>query len=240
MGSHVFLLVRHRKYELGRTAAYPWLRAADYVSHRGSRPIAIAWRLRKLMPDDFFRKAKLAAGWQADRAQGLRDQARMEGVRLDRADAEVPRTLPTHQPALARPPSQVHVAPVREKGWRCCACAIFLGMPRSQRPSATAAKRTGSSERPAGLKLESGKTEPHAVSESDSKAWLGGRDSNPDTVVQRHAASPISSAQTSILWRDPDQSRSSDRGSSCRTTINPIQTAREARPQRESHHARHT
>jgi hypothetical protein len=35
-------------------------------------------------------------------------------------------------------------------------------------------------------------------------------------------------------------SRSSDRGSSCRTTINPIQTAREARPQRESHHARHT
>ena len=29
---------------------------------RGSRPIAITWRLRKPMPDDFFREAKVAAG----------------------------------------------------------------------------------------------------------------------------------------------------------------------------------
>ena len=61
-GTHVFLFVRHRKHEAGRTAAYTCLGAADYVSHEGSRPIAITWRLRKPMPDDFFREAKVAAG----------------------------------------------------------------------------------------------------------------------------------------------------------------------------------
>ena len=61
-GSHVILFVRHRKHEAGRTAAYTCLGAADYVSHQGSRPIAITWRLRKPMPDDFFREAKVAAG----------------------------------------------------------------------------------------------------------------------------------------------------------------------------------
>ena len=61
-GTHVFLFVRHRKHEAGRTAAYTCLGAADYVSHEGSRPIAITWRLRKAMPDDFFREAKVAAG----------------------------------------------------------------------------------------------------------------------------------------------------------------------------------
>jgi hypothetical protein len=61
-GTHVFLFVRHRKHEAGRTAAYTCLGAADYVSHERSRPIAITWRLRKAMPDDFFREAKVAAG----------------------------------------------------------------------------------------------------------------------------------------------------------------------------------
>ena len=61
-GSQVVLFVRHRKHEGGRTAAYTCLGAADYVSHQGSRPIAITWRLRKPMPDDFFREAKVAAG----------------------------------------------------------------------------------------------------------------------------------------------------------------------------------
>jgi hypothetical protein len=60
-GSHVLLFVRHRKHEAGRTAAYMCLGAADYVSHEGSNPIAVTWRLRKPMPDDFFREAKLAA-----------------------------------------------------------------------------------------------------------------------------------------------------------------------------------
>jgi hypothetical protein len=61
-GTHVFLFVRHRKHEAGRTAAYTCLGAADYVSHERSRPIAIMWRLRNPMPDDFFREAKVAAG----------------------------------------------------------------------------------------------------------------------------------------------------------------------------------
>ena len=61
-GTDVFLFVRHRKHEAGRTAAYTCLGAADYVSHERSRPIAITWRLRKPMPDDFFREAKVATG----------------------------------------------------------------------------------------------------------------------------------------------------------------------------------
>jgi superfamily II DNA or RNA helicase/HKD family nuclease len=61
-GTHVFLFVRHRKHESGRTAAYTCLGAAEYLSHERSRPIAITWRLRSPMPDDFFREAKVAAG----------------------------------------------------------------------------------------------------------------------------------------------------------------------------------
>lgn len=61
-GTHVFLFARHRKHEAGRTAAYTCLGAAEYVSHERSRPIAITWRLRRAMPDDFFREAKVAAG----------------------------------------------------------------------------------------------------------------------------------------------------------------------------------
>jgi superfamily II DNA or RNA helicase len=60
--TNVFLFVRHQKMEGGRTAPYTFLGAADYVSHQGSRPIAITWRLRKPMPDDLFRVAKVAAG----------------------------------------------------------------------------------------------------------------------------------------------------------------------------------
>ena len=60
--TNVILFVRHRKYEDGRTAAYTCLGPADYVSHKGSRPIAITWRLRHAMPDDFFRGARVAVG----------------------------------------------------------------------------------------------------------------------------------------------------------------------------------
>lgn len=59
-GSRVLLFVRHRKNEAGRTAAYTCLGSADYLSHEGSNPIAITWRLKKAMPSDFFREAKLA------------------------------------------------------------------------------------------------------------------------------------------------------------------------------------
>ena len=70
-GTHVFLFVRHRKHEAGRTAAYICLGAADYVSHERSRPIAITWRLRKPM-QRFFREAKVASAslTQPDRPSG--------------------------------------------------------------------------------------------------------------------------------------------------------------------------
>jgi hypothetical protein len=61
-GTQVVLFVRHRKHHARRTAPYLCLGAAEYVSHQGSRPIAITWRLRTPMPDDFFREAKVAAG----------------------------------------------------------------------------------------------------------------------------------------------------------------------------------
>lgn len=60
--TNVILFVRHRKYEDGRTAAYTCLGPAEYVSHKGSRPIAITWKLRYAMPEDIFRSARVAAG----------------------------------------------------------------------------------------------------------------------------------------------------------------------------------
>ncbi|MCC7043453.1 MAG: DUF3427 domain-containing protein [Acidobacteria bacterium] len=59
---HVVLFVRQRKAEGNRTAPYVCLGAADYVSHQGSRPISITWRLRKAMPEDLFLDAKVAVG----------------------------------------------------------------------------------------------------------------------------------------------------------------------------------
>ena len=60
--SHVILFDRQRNEEAGRAAPYMCLCAADYVVHQGSRPIAITWRLRRPMPEDFYRDAKVAAG----------------------------------------------------------------------------------------------------------------------------------------------------------------------------------
>ena len=55
--------VRPANAEVGtRTAPYMFLGPADYVSHEGERPIAFVWRLRRPMPADFFREAKVAAG----------------------------------------------------------------------------------------------------------------------------------------------------------------------------------
>jgi hypothetical protein len=35
---------------------------ADHMSHERERPIAFVWRLRRAMPADFFKEAKVAAG----------------------------------------------------------------------------------------------------------------------------------------------------------------------------------
>ena len=61
-GGHILLFVRQRAKNQGRTVPYTFLGPADYVSHKGERPISFVWNLRRPMPADFFRQAKVAAG----------------------------------------------------------------------------------------------------------------------------------------------------------------------------------
>lgn len=61
-GGHILLFVRERRAQNGRTMPYTFLGPADYISHKGDRPIAFVWRLRRPMPAAFFRDAKVAAG----------------------------------------------------------------------------------------------------------------------------------------------------------------------------------
>lgn len=60
-GGNVLLFVRQRKKQDGQTMPYTFLGLADYVSHKGDRPIAFVWKLREPMPADFFRLAKVAS-----------------------------------------------------------------------------------------------------------------------------------------------------------------------------------
>lgn len=54
MGSNVLLFTRdHNSDELG-SAPYVLLGDVDYVDHRGERPIAITWKLRRPMPEAVF------------------------------------------------------------------------------------------------------------------------------------------------------------------------------------------
>ena len=61
-GSNILLFVRRSIRAGGRTAAYTFLGPVDYVSHMGQKPMGIVWRLRRPMPADFYREAKVAAG----------------------------------------------------------------------------------------------------------------------------------------------------------------------------------
>ncbi|SDB81490.1 Superfamily II DNA or RNA helicase [Raineyella antarctica] len=62
-GNHVLLFVRAGKtWEYGKGVPYMLLGEADYVEHRGERPIALTWHLRRPMPADEFRTASVAAG----------------------------------------------------------------------------------------------------------------------------------------------------------------------------------
>ena len=57
-GSHVLLFSRTLKVSaFGTGAPYLFLGEADYVEHRGERPIAITWRLRVPMPAADFATA---------------------------------------------------------------------------------------------------------------------------------------------------------------------------------------
>ncbi len=59
---NILLFVRQRREQDGRTEPYTFLGPVDYLSHKGERPIAFVWQLRRPMPAGFFRNAKVAAG----------------------------------------------------------------------------------------------------------------------------------------------------------------------------------
>jgi hypothetical protein len=61
-GTNVILFVRERRKQDGRTLPYMCLGLADYVQHRGERPIAITYNVRQPMPPDFYAEAKAVAG----------------------------------------------------------------------------------------------------------------------------------------------------------------------------------
>ena len=61
LGGQVLLFVRARKKQDGLTVPYTFLGPVDYVSHKGERRIAFVWKLRRPMPADFFRAAKVAS-----------------------------------------------------------------------------------------------------------------------------------------------------------------------------------
>ncbi|MEU3228021.1 DUF3427 domain-containing protein [Streptomyces sp. NPDC006976] len=63
MGTHVLLFVRrYKKTDIG--GPHPWmlLGPADYVEHKGSKPMAITWRLRHEMPTDVLTYSAIASG----------------------------------------------------------------------------------------------------------------------------------------------------------------------------------
>jgi len=60
-GGNILLFVRARKKQDGRTMPYTLLGPVDDVSHKGERPITFVWKLRRAMPADFFRRAKVAS-----------------------------------------------------------------------------------------------------------------------------------------------------------------------------------
>jgi superfamily II DNA or RNA helicase/HKD family nuclease len=60
-GGNILLFVRDRKKLDGRTMPYTFLGPVDYVSHKGDRPISFVWKLRRPMPADFFRRARVAS-----------------------------------------------------------------------------------------------------------------------------------------------------------------------------------
>ena len=61
-GTNVFLFVRERRAaEHGPTMPYLFLGPATYVSHEGEKPMAIIWRLRDPMPEEFLSETELVA-----------------------------------------------------------------------------------------------------------------------------------------------------------------------------------
>ena len=63
LGSNILLFVReHKKNDFG-TVPYTFLGTADYVSHEGSKPMSIIWKLDNPIPGKYLKKTnQLAAG----------------------------------------------------------------------------------------------------------------------------------------------------------------------------------
>lgn len=60
-GGHVLLFVRESRTNSMGTSPYVFLGPVDYLSHEGSRPMAITWRLRRPMPTELFIASRAAA-----------------------------------------------------------------------------------------------------------------------------------------------------------------------------------
>ena len=61
-GGRVLLFVREFRQDAMGAAPYTFLGRADYVSHTGSRPMNIVWRLEKEIPAKYLRKVQQAIG----------------------------------------------------------------------------------------------------------------------------------------------------------------------------------
>ncbi|GAA1181099.1 DEAD/DEAH box helicase [Ornithinimicrobium humiphilum] len=59
--SHVLLFARQEQKDAFGTSSYLFLGPARYVSHSGSRPIALTWQLDHPMPTEFFAAASVVA-----------------------------------------------------------------------------------------------------------------------------------------------------------------------------------
>lgn len=57
----ILLFVREEKYQDGLTVPYTFIGPADYVSHQGSRPMSIVWRLRNRLPAKLVRNIRRLA-----------------------------------------------------------------------------------------------------------------------------------------------------------------------------------
>lgn len=59
----ILLFVREFKQDLAGAAPYTFLGLADYVTHEGSKPMSITWRLHRPIPAKYLKKTnKLVVG----------------------------------------------------------------------------------------------------------------------------------------------------------------------------------
>ena len=62
LGGHILLFVREYKKDSYGTGAYTFLGEGTYVSHEGSRPMNILWRLKRAIPAKYLRRVQQVMG----------------------------------------------------------------------------------------------------------------------------------------------------------------------------------